>query len=325
MSHLAGCKLIGFSLILALLGGCAPAAHIPSASPVMTTTPVPLPFHVIAYVTEVVIPSLIPFDKLTHINYAFLIPRADGRFEKLANSWKVKEIVSLGHAHNVKILISVGGWGWDKEFETLAADLQRRAVFVAELVKFVDEYGLDGADMDWEYPDPGQSSRNFLALMSELRAALPSGKLLTAAVIAYDDEYGRGVPDEAFALMDFVNIMTYDGPDHGSMAQFHKGLDYWLGRGLAADKIVLGVPFYARPNGAPYWKIIQAEPAAAQTDTCNYFGIDLTYNGLPTVEAKTRLALERAGGIMFWTLEHDSRDEHSLLLAIHRIVTEAMP
>ncbi len=282
-------------------------------------------FRVIAYITEAIVVEVIPFDKLTHINYAFLIPNADGTFVNLANSWKLKKIVEQAHANEVKVFISVGGWGWDKEFERLTADPQARARCVQGLVDLLAEYNLDGVDMDWEYPDPGRSSRNFLALMSELRAALPSDKLLTAAVIAYGDEYGQGVPDEAFALMDFVNIMTYDGTDHGSMEQFQKGLDYWLGRGLAPEKIVLGVPFYARPNGTPYWKIVKADPSAAQTDTSHYFGIDLTYNGIPTIEAKTRLALERAGGIMFWTLEHDSRDEYSLLLAIHRIVTETTP
>ncbi len=39
--------------------------------------------------------------------------------------------------------------------------------------------------------------------------------------------------------------MTYDGPDHGTMEQFEKGLAYWSERGLPKEKIVMGVPFYA--------------------------------------------------------------------------------
>lgn len=308
-------------LLMTVLSGLVVACGERTGTPISSKPA----FHVIAYVTEASVVEVIPFDKLTHINYAFLIPNADGTFVNLANSWKLKKIVEQAHANGVKVFISVGGWGWDVQFEQMASKAETRSAFVQNLVAFVHQYQLDGADIDWEYPDPGQSSRNFLALMTELRAALPSDKLLTAAVIAYGDEYGQGVPDEAFALMDFVNIMTYDGPDHGSMEQFQKGLDYWLGRGLAPQKIVLGLPFYARPNGTPYWKIIKADPAAAQTDTFHYLGIDLTYNGIPTIEAKTRLALERAGGIMFWTLEHDSRDEYSLLLAIHRIVIETTP
>jgi GH18 family chitinase len=33
------------------------------------------------------------------------------------NAWKLKKIVETGHAKNVQVLISVGGWGWDKQFE----------------------------------------------------------------------------------------------------------------------------------------------------------------------------------------------------------------
>jgi GH18 family chitinase len=293
----------------------------------MTPTPVSTTFRIIAYVTEAVTPVHIQYDKLTHINYAFLIPNKDGTFKNLNNPWKLKEIVQQAHEHDVKVIISVGGWGWDTEFEAVAADPGTRAAFVEEVTRFAAEYGLDGVDMDWEYPDPGQSAQNFLALMQELRAALPHGKLLTAAVVALGDYYGLGIPVEAFALMDFVNIMTYDGegPNHSSMEYAQGGLDYWLGRGLPPEKAVLGVPFYARPNGTPYAKIVAADPQAANQDFYNYFGVELNYNGIPTIQAKTRLALERASGIMFWTLEQDASGDLSLLNAIYQVVSEEQP
>ena len=94
------------------------------------------------------------------------------------------------------------------------------------LTAFINEYQLDGTDIDWEYPDAGQSSQNFLALITELRAAMPD-KLLTTAVVSHGDDNAAGVPNESFELFDFVNVMTYDGPDHGSMQQFEQGLSYW--------------------------------------------------------------------------------------------------
>ena len=144
----------------------------------------------------------------------------------------------------------MGGWGWDAQFEELAASPESRSAFVQNLKAFVDEYRLDGVDMDWEYPDQGQSSQNFLALIKELRVAMPD-KLLTTAVVSYGDEHGLGVPNKSFALFDFVNIMTYDGPDHGTMEQFERGLSYWSERGLPNEKIVMGAPFYGDPN-MPY-------------------------------------------------------------------------
>lgn len=288
----------------------------------MTTPPSSPSFRIIAYVTEAAIPEQIPYDKLTHINYAFLIPQKDGSLQPLINAWKLKAIVQQAHAHSTRVLISLGGWGWDAEFETIAADPEKRAVFVQKVSHFVEEYGLDGVDMDWEYPDPGQSSQNFLALMQELRAALPDDKLLTAAVVALGDAYGLGIPVESFPLMDFVNLMAYDGsgPHHSSLEYARQSLEYWSARGLPPEKTVLGVPFYARPNGTPYWKIVQADPQAAYRDFYNYFGVDLNYNGIPTIQEKTRLALEHASGIMFWTLEQDAPGDLSLLNAIYQTV-----
>jgi GH18 family chitinase len=258
--------------------------------------------------------DMIPYGQLTHINYSFLTPKSDGSFNPINSSWKLKQIVTDAHAHNVQISISVGGWGWDAQFEELASKAESRTAFVENLKAFVDEYQLDGADIDWEYPDPGQSSKNFLALIQELRAALPE-KLLTTAVVSYGDECGSGVPNESFKLFDFVNIMTYDGPDHGTMEQFEKGYTYWSTRGLPREKTVMGVPFYARPE-MPYFKIVEADPNAAQTDAFEQDGTTYHYNGIPTIQTKTRIAMENASGIMFWALDHDAPGELSLVRAI---------
>ena len=279
-----------------------------------TETPEPEPFRIVAYATDGIIESLIPYEKLTHINYSFLTPKDDGTFNPINNGWKLKQIAETAHKHNVKVIISVGGWGWDKQFETVAADPSLRGAFVRNLKAFVDEYQLDGADVDWEYPDAGQSAQNFLALMQELRAAMPD-KLFTTAVVAYG-ENGMGILPETFELFDFVNIMTYDGPDHGSMEQFERGLSFWSERGLPPEKIVMGVPFYGDPNFA-YFKIIAEDPDAAQKDTFDYYGTIYHYNGILTVKAKTEMAMEKAGGIMFWTLDFDAQGELSLVDVIY--------
>jgi GH18 family chitinase len=283
----------------------------------VTPFPSAPPFIILAYATEGIHAEAIPYEKLTHINYSFLTPNADGSFNPI-NGSKLNQIVDTAHVHSVKVNISVGGWGWDAQFEELAAKPESRTAFVRNLKAFMDEYQLDGADIDWEYPDPGSSSQSFLALIQELRAALPE-KLLTTAVVSYGDEYGSGIPGESFELFDFVNIMTYDGPDHGTMEQFEKGLSYWSTRGLPREKTVMGVPFYARPE-MPYFKIVQADPNAAQTDTFEQDGTLHHYNGIPTIQAKTRIAMENVSGIMFWALDHDAQGELSLVEAIHETV-----
>ena len=272
---------------------------------------------------EGIVESIIPYDQLTHINYAFLTPNRDGTFNPINNGWKLKAIVQTAHARNVKVLISVGGWNWDEQFETMAADPVSRAAFVQNLRAFVDEYQLDGADIDWEYPDAGESSENFLKLIQELRAALPD-KLLTTAVVSSGDN-ALGIHPDSLELFDYINVMAYDGREHGTMEQFENGLAYWSERGVPKEKIVMGVPFYSHvkdsnADGVPFSKLVSADPAAAQVDEFDYYGITEIYNGIPTIQAKTRLAMQQASGIMFWALDHDAHGEFSLVNAIYQTV-----
>jgi len=319
MSRVISILLVSF--LTACSTSAAPIAStdvVPSPKPTVIPSPSPAPasqFIILAYATDGIFADIIPYDRLTHINYSFLTPKADGTFNPINNSWKLKQIVKDAHEQNVRVSISVGGWGWDAQFEELATNPETRSAFVQNLTAFVDEYGLDGVDMDWEYPDPGPSSENFLALIQELRAAMPD-KILTTAVVSYGDEHGLGVPNESFALFDFVNIMTYDGPDHGTMEQFERGLSYWSERGLPPQKTVMGVPFYGDPN-LPFYKIVQADPEAAQSDTFEYHGAIYHHNGISTIQVKTRIAMEKAGGIMFWALDHDAQGELSLVKAIY--------
>ena len=147
------------------------------------------PFRIVANATEGIAEDRIPYGKLTQINYSFLIPNADGTFQPIGNSAKLRKIVGAGRSHNVHVSIAVGGWGWDSQFEEMASKPDTRAAFVTNLQRFIHDFDLDGADIDWEYPDPGQSSQNFLVLIRELRAALP-GKVLTAAVVSHGDGHG---------------------------------------------------------------------------------------------------------------------------------------
>ena len=182
------------------------------------------------------------------------------------------------HPH-LRILISVGGWTWSKGFSDAALTPKSRRVFVASAVDFVRRHDLDGFDVDWEYPGlPGdgnphrpEDKENFTALMADLRAALDRegarrGRhlLLTFAAGASRDFLAHTEMAKVQAVVDFVNLMTYDfrvaGP--GEPAGHHANLypspadprqhsadgavrDF-LAAGVPASKLVLGVPFYGR-------------------------------------------------------------------------------
>ena len=319
------CALTG----TAPIGTPAPAAP-PTAAPVAAETREPTamsptsaaaePFRVVGYVTDWdVVVDEIAFEHLTHLNYAFLVPDANGTFVGPEHADVLTAVIAAAHAHDVKVLISVGGWGWDEAFEALASQPPARAHFVADLLAYVDSYDLDGVDLDWEYPGPALGSADsYTHLMTELANGLHArGKLLTAAVVASGD-LAEGVQADVFEVVDFLNVMAYDGPDtnHSSLAYAEKALAYWRGRGVPPEKLVLGVPFYSRPQEVAYRDLLAADPAAADQDTITYQGAAVYYNGRPTLAAKVALARREASGVMIWALPQDDPGPLSLLAAM---------
>lgn len=304
--------LLGLLVSLALVG-CSVAVG-PGASPSPLPSARSGPFKVVGYVTPSANIDAIDFSLLTHVNYAFLIPRANGTTRPFGAPNHLRAVVAQAKRHGVKVLIAVGGWGWDKEFETLAADPARRARLAKRVADFCATYQLDGVDIDWEYPNEGASAAHFAALAIALRSALPSGALVTAAVLA-DAMDAVGISTDAVGHLDFINLMAYDGPkeDHSSFAMAEQSIASWRTRGIDPGKLVLGVPFYGRPGNATYRTLLANDPATASGDRIFFNGVEQNYNGPATIRRKVELAKSYAGGVMVWELSQDARGADSLL------------
>jgi GH18 family chitinase len=318
-----GCDGSGGSEVPAGSGGTGPSTGGAPSGGGSGTGGVPesAPFAVIGY-----LPSWsgsvsdVAYDRLTHVNYAFALPTPAGALEPVENEAKLTALVTEAHARNVKVLISIGGWndGDDSAFHALAAAESTRTAFANTVHAYVTDHSLDGADIDWEYPE-GVAAQ-YTDLIGKLSQRLrPEGRLVTAAVSA--SSWGSdGITPAVYPFFDYLNLMAYDGgdgADHSPYAYAVSALDYWLGSKAAPRaKVVLGVPFYARPSWSSYASIVAQNPAAAQLDVYN----GDYYNGIPTIQAKTELALGRAAGIMLWELSQDTQDATSLLAAIDRVV-----
>lgn len=259
----------------------------------------------------------IQFSKLTHVNYAFLIPTNDGYYQNIENASKLQRLVSAAHANGVKVMISVGGGGGGDGFRSIVANSTYRNNFVNNMLGFVNQYNLDGVDIDWEYPSDGAEANNFLTLMTQLSNTMHSnGKLCTIAVIGL---YGTSFLNGLFNVVDYVSIMAYDDNDfqHSTYDLAVQCMNYWLGRGLSKDKAILGVPFYGRPT----WEGYNALLARGADPYSDVFG-NVGYNGITTIKRKTNLAYDVGGGIMFWELSCDTNNSFSLVTAINEVVIE---
>ncbi|MGL4799946.1 MAG: glycosyl hydrolase family 18 protein [Cellulosilyticaceae bacterium] len=135
---------------------------------------------------------------------------------------------------DVKVVISVGGWAASTGFYTMMDTDAGINTFADSCVEFIRQYGLDGVDIDFEYPSATSTSGNpndqhlaeprrktinarYNKMMKTLRekldkASLEDGKYysLSAAVAASAWVLG-GVTDSEYAqYLDFLSVMSYD-------------------------------------------------------------------------------------------------------------------
>ena len=314
----------GVLSLVALLTACGGASNTTGPGPGPSPTPgeppaAPTGFKVVGYA-----PSWTAgvtsgqWAKLTHVNYAFLNPNEGTTAEHVPNPALLAGLVTQAHAQDKRILLAVGGWTEQKNqgFEAAGRDAATAAAFADDMMGIVDQFGLDGIDIDWEWPSTSDGTDQRYARLMEALCSKMHGarKLCTTAVVATS---GSGIPISTFAYVDWYNIMAYDmgtGPDHSPYTGAAAALNHWSARGLPAAKMVLGVPFYGRRNNwtedRTYREIVAADPNAPNADVSNGYH----YNGVTTTRNKTDLALQRAGGVMIWELSQDTTDPASSLL-----------
>ena len=100
---------------------------------------------------------------------------------------------------------------------------QNRQTFASNILATYRQYGLDGIDIDWEYPGQpgangnvvsGSDTANYLSFLRVLRQTLPSTAKITAAAmtVPWADPQGNPMKDmSGFGqVLDWILIMNYD-------------------------------------------------------------------------------------------------------------------
>lgn len=271
-------------------------------------------------------------DKLTHVIYAFLIPESDGTLVELKKPEQLKELVIQAHNDSAKVFIAVGGWSYEGKplqtvFEEVAASDETRKLLIENIISFVDEYNLDGVELDWEHPNKNTIA-NYEKLAVELSEALKfKNKELTAALNgAWSKTTG---PEPSMVLtqkclesFSFINVMAYDtnNTDHSPLWFTETSIDYWLNRGVPADEIVIGMPLYSRPSWMQYRHLVALNPEYAYVDYAPTTPLESYYNGINTLREKTIIALNKAGGVMLFDVNEDTNDQYSIVSMIDNVL-----
>jgi len=317
--------------------------------------------------------------KLTRINYAFANIKDGEIVEGFSHDAEnFATLNSLKRTNpSLRVLVSVGGWTWSGGFSDMALTRQSRARFISSAVRFAERYKLDGLDIDWEYPGQvgngntfrPQDKQNFTLLLAELRQRFDveqkrlGRRLYTSIATGASQKFLDNTEMEKVQrYVDTVNLMTYDfyvgGPATGHDAPlFHnpadpknvsaqRSVEMYLQAGVAAHKIVLGVPFYGRSWGevssvndglfqpgkaargvhfsypdlpnllatgfVRHWDATASAPFLYNPET----QVFVTYEDPQSLAAKCSFVNQRRlGGVMFWEYFNDSTG--ILLDAVH--------
>jgi chitinase len=243
--------------------------------------------EVIAYIfprDHVIQPGEIAARKLTRINYAFANIQ-DGRIVVVnpVDAPNLAALVALKKENpSLQVLVSVGGWLWSGNFSDAVLTPESRSRFIDSVVAFVEQYNLDGLDIDWEYPGQiGAGNRfrpedkvNYTLVLAELRERfnreqrkLGRPLLLTIAAGASQEFLEHTEMRRVARSVDTVNLMAYDYYEPGSEAitgnhaplytdpadPKHVSADTSVREfeqaGVPGRKLILGVPFYGHVWG----------------------------------------------------------------------------
>lgn len=308
---------------------------------------------------------------MTHINYAFAelyvkdgvykgfkLQGSEDRFRQVValkkNNPNLK--ISLSFSHTVTNEDNAQGGG----FSALAKSDEYRKAFAKDCRDFCSKWGIDGIDIDWEFPglswsghacDPSVDVENHVLLMKQLRETLGTRYLLTYAgyvknVIETDE--GRKYIDIAAVdpYVDFVNVMTYDmdsAPSHQSALRdksayvdCERAIKAYTDAGVAASKLVLGIPFYGRisfdksPGAIDYNKIIMLDKNDYKIDNWDSDANVpyVTYKGTYYCGYDNEKSIAIKGdwirslgmkGMMYWDYNADD-NQHTLCKAVWQAV-----
>ncbi|KAF9984505.1 hypothetical protein BGZ75_003925 [Mortierella antarctica] len=230
----------------------------------------------------------LPVQNLTHVLYAFANLDAEGRVvlgdpwadtdkhyeddswndtgKNLYGNFKRLGLLKKANRH-LKVSLSIGGWTWSTNFAGVASSPEKRSTFVKTSINLMNNLGLDGLDIDWEYPKTPEDAVNYVSLLRELRQGLdqyaaekgdPNPYLLTGAMPCGETQYSLLRLNEMNQYMDAFYLMAYDLAGswsdvaghqsnlHGGKISVSKAVQHYKEQGIPSHKLIVGMPIYGR-------------------------------------------------------------------------------
>lgn len=209
-----------------------------------------------------------------------------------------------------------------------------RLAFVDTLVKHMEDYGLDGLDVDWEYPNTirnvdstvnNDEFRKYGRLLRDLSEAFFNHGWELAMCTNLGYQMPTGNERAILSVPDFINSMAYGGsPLNSSNQVMSNAVNLLTNRGVPKRRIVVGQAIYSDTSYHLGWDEIAnylrrdgSKGYFSRLDSDTYWinwsyngntGSYHTYTGPTTYRAKcNRIRIEGYGGAMSWGYYSDTR------------------
>ena len=212
-------------------------------------------------------------EKLTHIIFSFCHLNGNSLYVNNANDTAIiKHLVSLKDKNpNLKVILSLGGWGGCKTCPDVFSTDSGRRDFVRSVIELTSYFHTDGLDLDWEYPAyenvPGYpyspaDKDHFTELIKLLRKQLGKKQEISFAAGGFTDYLNVSIDwKEVAPRVNYINLMSYDLVNGYSTRTGHhtplystpqqvestdNAVRYLDSIGVPMSKIAIGLAFYAR-------------------------------------------------------------------------------
>ena len=240
------------------------------------------PYRIVGYASSWNPAQTKDIDKIDTLIFAFA-RLVDGRVVlDPVGAQHLRDLVALKAINpNLKVAISVGGWGAGG-FSEAASTATSRQRFADSAAQLIATQHADGLDVDWEYPghhesgihDSAQDRADFTLLLKAIRSSLDkvgesqhrsSANHYTLSIAAGDGPFVSGIDIAAITPdLDWFNLMTYDfvnslTPTTGHHTGLHassltpadarttdRAVKQFLAAGVPPHKLVIGAALYGR-------------------------------------------------------------------------------
>lgn len=212
-------------------------------------------------------------NKLNQIIFSFChLKEGKLSVDSAKDSITIKKLISLKKTNpQLKIILSLGGWGGCEPCSSEFSTAEGRLKFAKSVKEVSDYFKVDGLDLDWEYPAiegvPGHlfqpaDKPNFTELIKVLRSTLGKKYELSFAAGGFQKFLDESIEWKiVMPLVNRVNIMSYDLVNGYSKVTGHhtplysthkneesvdKAVTYLLKLGIPSHKLVIGAAYYTR-------------------------------------------------------------------------------